>query len=63
MITKKEIIYYGIEEDLLYDGSVPNWSVELDEEKKQILQNMWEDCEIFSWEQRYDGEDDGSTES
>ena len=59
----KEMIYYGENINLLYDGVNPTYSVELDEKKKNAIQNMWLECEIFSWERKYEQWDENESET
>ena len=43
-------IYYGYKKDLLDNGETPVWTRPLSQKKKRILREMWDECNILSWE-------------
>lgn len=59
---EKEKIYYGDQVDLLYDGAIPTWTRRLREERKEIIHNMWDDCNILAWELEYVNWEEGYKE-
>lgn len=58
---QKNMIYYGDQRNILYDGVIPTWTVELNDEKKTAIRDMWKECNIVSWKRRYKGKEDNST--
>ena len=55
---EREEIYYGIWESVFWDGSCPSWTTPLSPKKKSVIDEMWNECDILSWEQEYIDYDD-----